>query len=272
MLRSLWTGASGMIAQQENVDTIANNLANVNTTGYKKEKTEFKSLLYQSIQKHSTDSDGNLKPVGVQVGLGVRSSAITSQFKQGPFLESNGAFDFAIEGEGMFRVQMSDGSIGYTRNGNFKLSVGANGMTLCSSEGYPVLDVEGNPIEFTDPDFDANKLSFDQYGNLMYKDDRNNYQLMGIRISLAQFNNPAGLTKVGDSLFIQSAASGEPRIETVDGGIKVSKIVKGYLEGSNVQAVDEMVDLIVAQRAYEMNSKIITASDEMLQQANSLRR
>ena len=271
MMRSLWTGASGMIAQQQNVDTIANNLANINTTGYKKEKTEFKSLLYQSIQRTSTDSNGALKPVGVQVGLGVRSSAITSQFTQGSFYESAGAYDFAIEGKGFFRVQMPNGETAYTRNGNLKMSVNDNGgLTLCTSEGFPILDVEGNPIQF-DGQTDLNKVSFDIYGNVMYRDANNNAQYTGIRIGLAQFNNPAGLNKIGSSLFQETIASGEPRIETVDGDLTISKIVHGYLEGSNVQAVDEMVDLIVAQRAYEMNSKIITTSDEMLKQANQLR-
>lgn len=261
-----------MIAQQENVDTIANNLANINTTGYKKEKTEFKSLLYQSIQRTSTDSTGAMKPVGVQVGLGVRSSAVTSQFTNGSFYESSGAYDFAIEGEGFFRVMTQNGDIAYTRNGNFKVSMNEQGgMTLCSSEGFPVLDVLGNPITFA-PGTDMARVSFDLYGNVMYRDDQGNAQLTGVRIGLAQFNNPAGLNKIGNSLFTETEASGAPRIESIDPNIKISKIVNGYLEGSNVQAVDEMVDLIVAQRAYEMNSKIITASDEMLGQANNLRR
>ena len=126
MVRSLWTGASGMIAQQTNVDTIANNLANINTTGYKKEAAEFKSLLYQTIQEVSTDSNGKEKPVGVQVGLGVRNSAITSQFTQGAINETGGTWDFAIAGEGFFAVQMEDGSTGYTRSGNFQMSIGTD--------------------------------------------------------------------------------------------------------------------------------------------------
>lgn len=270
MMRSLWTAATGMIAQQTNVDTISNNLANINTTGYKKETAEFKSLLYQTIRGDSYDSDGNPKPVGVQIGLGVRNDAITGEFDQGAFTESSGPFDFAIEGSGFFRIQMPDGSIGYTRNGNFNLSVGFGGLVLCTSEGYPVLDTSGSPIVF-DENIDTTKLSFDYYGNIAYQDENNNAVYMGIRISLAQFNNPAGLTRYSNSIFKQSPASGEPRIEGEDAGIEESKIVNGYLEASNVQAVDEMVDLIVAQRAYEMNSKAINASDEMLQQANNLR-
>lgn len=273
MMRSLWTAATGMIAQQTNVDTISNNLANINTTGYKKETAEFKSLLYQTIRGDSYDTEGNPKPVGVQIGLGVRNDAISGEFDQGAFQESSGPFDFAIEGVGwvgFFRIQMPDGTIGYTRNGNFNVSMGNGGLTLCTSEGYPVLDTTGAPITF-DADTDTSKLQFDDYGNILYTDDTNNTYELGIRISCAQFNNPAGLTRLSNSIFKESPASGEPRIETVDAGIRVSKIVNGYLEASNVQAVDEMVDLIIAQRAYEMNSKAITASDEMLQQANNLR-
>lgn len=270
MMRSLWTAATGMIAQQTNVDTISNNLANINTTGYKKETAEFKSLLYQTIRGDSYDTEGAAKPIGVQIGLGVRNDAISGEFEQGPFTESSAPFDFAIEGDGFFRVQRPDGSIAYTRNGNFNVSIGNGNLVLCTSEGYPVLDVAGNPITF-ESTIDTNKLAFDNYGNILYTDETNNTFYLGIRISCAQFNNPAGLTRLSGSLFAESPASGEPRIETVDTGIDESKIVNGYLEASNVQAVDEMVDLIVAQRAYEMNSKAITASDEMLQQANNLR-
>ena len=146
MVRSLWTGASGMIAQQSNVDTIANNLANINTTGYKKETMEFKSLLYQTIQQESTDNEGEPKPVGVQVGLGVRSSAITSQFTQGAFAETGNQWDFAISGDGFFAIGLEDGNWGYTRAGSFQMSMGPEGLTLCNSSGQPVLDINGAPI------------------------------------------------------------------------------------------------------------------------------
>lgn len=271
MMRSLWTAASGMIAQQNNVDTISNNLANVNTSGYKKETVEFKSLLYQTIQNTSTDSSGELKPVGVQVGLGVRNSAITSQFTQGNLLETGNDYDFAIEGKGFFMIQQADGSVAYTRNGNFSLSTGIGGTTLATSTGKPVLDSNGNPIVL-DARYDTSKITIDNNGNLSYPDEANNTQSIGIQIGLAQFNNPAGLEKMSESMYKETLASGEARLETYDEGISKSKIHQKYIEGSNVQAVDEMVNLIVAQRAYEMNSKTITASDEMLSQANNLRR
>ena len=268
MMRSLWTAASGMIAQQTNLDTISNNLSNINTTGYKTEAVNFKSLLYQTMQRNSYDSTGEPKPVGAQVGLGVRPAAIVSDFTQGALLESSGAFDYAIQGEGFFQVRLDDGSIGYTRNGSFNVSITDNGMALTDSNGYPVLDTNGNPITFAG-DIDSSKLSVDQYGNFMYPDATGNAQLMRIQIGLATFPNPAGLERTSDTIMKESPASGAPRTSTADQ--LGSKIVSGRLEGSNVQAVDEMVNMIVAQRAYEMNSKAITASDEMLQQANNLR-
>jgi flagellar basal-body rod protein FlgG len=271
MIRSLWTAASGMQTQQTNVDTISNNLANINTTGFKKESAQFKSLLYQTIQEKSTDSNGDAKPVGIQVGLGVRNSAILSQYTQGTMLETNNDFDFAIQGNGFFQVQTTDGSVGYTRNGSFGLSIGINGTTLATADGLAVLDTKGAPIVI-DPKYDTSLVGFDETGNLTYPDATGNPQPMGIQIGLAQFNNPAGLEKMSGSILKETAASGAPRFETTDANLKDSKIKQGYLEGSNVQAVTEMVDLIVAQRAYEMNSKAITAADEMLQQANNLRR
>lgn len=270
-MRSLWTAASGMTAQQLSIDTISNNLANVNTTGYKKETTEFKSLLYQTLQEQSTDSDGNPKPVGVQVGLGVRNSAITSQFTQGTLTETGNQFDFAIEGEGFFMVQLPDGTTGYTRNGSFQMAIGTDGLTLATSEGYPVLDSTGNPIVL-DSNLSASNLTFDQSGNLMYPDDQNVAQPIGIQIGLANFNNPAGLEKMSSSVLKETAASGEPRIQGTDANASLGKIHNKYLESSNVEAIDEMVSLIVTQRAYELSSKAITASDEMLQQANNLKR
>ena len=268
MMRSLWTAASGMIAQQTNLDTISNNLSNINTTGYKTEAVNFKSLLYQTIQGKSYDSTGEPKPVGAQVGLGVRPAAIVSDFHQGPLLASNGSLDYAIRGEGFFQVRLNDGSIGYTRNGNFNVSVTGDGMALTDSNGYPVIAANGQPITFP-AEIDASKLSVDQYGNFMYPDATGNAQQMGIQIGLARFPNPAGLDRTMDTIMKESPASGAVITSTADQ--LGSQIVSGRLEGSNVQAVDEMVNMIVAQRAYEMNSKAITASDEMLQQANNLR-
>lgn len=268
MMRSLWTAATGMIAQQTNLDTIANNLSNINSTGYKTEAVNFKSLIYQTLQRKSYDSTGQPKPVGAQVGLGVRPAAIVSDFTQGPLLESSGAYDYAIQGEGFFMIRLNDGTTGYTRNGNFNVSVTDNGLALTDSNGNPVLDTTNKEITF-EANIDPSRLSVDQFGNFMYKDDTGNPQLMGIQIGLGFFPNPAGLERVSDTMMKESPASGTPTTYTADQ--LNAKIVSGRLEGSNVQAADEMVNMIIAQRAYEMNSKAITASDEMLQQANNLR-
>lgn len=268
MMRALWTGATGMIAQQANVDTISNNLANVNTTGYKTATAEFKSLLYQTVQATSTNSEGKFKPVGVQVGLGVRNSAISTKFSQGSLLETGGSFDFAIEGEGFFMVQMDDGSTAYTRDGNLVMAIGNDGYSLTNSAGNPILDTNLNPIVLS-TDYAIEDISVDRFGNFMVKEADGNAHGIGIQLGIALFNNPGGLNKIGGSNYAETGASGEARITTA--GAVGTKIVNGYLEGSNVQVVDEMVNLIVAQRAYEFNSKVINASDEMLQQANNLR-
>lgn len=271
MVRSLWSAATGMIAQQTNVDTISNNLANVNTTGYKTEVAEFKSLLYQTLQTKSTTANNQQKPVNAQVGLGVRNSSITSIFRQGSFYESSSPSAFAIDGKGFFAVRGADGSTYYTRNGNFNWSMGANGLTLTNSEGYPVLDTNGRGIVLSGQ-YTSSKITISDDGTIFYPDATGNPRSLGVRIGVYQFQNPAGLEKNGNSRFSPTAASGAAINEATNANVKRSKVVQGYLEGSNVQVVDEMVNLIVAQRAYEMNSKAIQASDEMLQQANGLRR
>ncbi|MBO7335640.1 MAG: flagellar hook-basal body protein [Lachnospiraceae bacterium] len=270
MLRSLWTGASGMIAQQTAVDTISNNLSNINTTGYKKETNEFKTLLYSKLQRKTLDNENNPKPVIGQVGSGVRLASVTSRFVQGALTRTENTFDFALEGEGFFQVQTSDGSVAYTRAGNFNVSIDNNGLALCNSDGYQVLSSTGEPIVF-DRDIVTSNLIIDSYGKISYREKDETITDLGIQIGLVQFNNPSGLLKISGSLLQESEASGAPRSETEDDALKPTKVYSGYLEASNVQAVDEMVNLIVAQRAYEMNSKIINASDEMLQQANNLR-
>ncbi len=271
MVRSLWTAASGMKSQQINVDTIANNLSNVNTTGYKSEVNEFKTLLYQTIQTETTSANGETKPTSAQVGMGVRNASINTIFTQGPLLASSSSTAFAIEGEGFFSVKGLDGGTYYTRNGNFVLSQGVDGLTLATTDGLPVLDVNGNTISF-DEEIVASKLTVTGDGTFCYPDEANNPQSLGITIGLFQFNNPGGLEKARNSMYKVTAASGDALNEATNDNLKRSNVVQGYLEGSNVQVVDEMVNLITAQRAYELNSKAITASDEMMQQANQLRR
>ena len=252
MVRSLWTAATGMIAQQTNLDTIANNLANVNTQGYKTQVNEFKTLLYQTLQTKT-------------------NSAISTIFKQGNALASESDTAFMIDGKGFFALRGEDGNTYYTRNGNFQFTLAANGNMLASSDGLPVLDTNGQPIILNNT-YVLSQLSITSDGQLCYPDAANKPQPIGITIGLYQFNNPNGLDRMADTMYAQSAASGQPINEATNPGVEKSKVIQGYIEGSNVQVVDEMVNMIVAQRAYELNSKAITASDEMLQQANNLRR
>lgn len=272
MVRSLWSGATGMNAQQTNVDTIANNLANVNSVGYKAQVAQFKSLLYQNLQSVTTTANGDPKPTTSQVGLGVRTASINQIFTQGSLLDSASDTAFAIEGDGFFALRGDDGQIFYTRNGDFTWAIGTNNrMTLTNADGLPVLDTEGRAI-VTDAGYIASNLSITEDGQICYPDARNNPQPIGIQIGTFQFNNPGGLRREGDTLFSVTDASGRALNETTEPDINRSRIVQGYLEGSNVQVANEMVNLIVAQRAYEMNSKSITTSDSMLEVANNLKR
>lgn len=271
MVRSLWSAASGMKGQQTVVDTIANNLANVNTTAYKTEVNEFKSLLYQTLQTNTTTANGIQKPVGAQVGLGVRNVAIVSQHKQGAMLDVESDSAFAINGEGFFAVRGDNNETFYTRNGNFIYAIGNGNLTLTDTDGRPILNSAGNPIEFPN-DYITSKIQVTDTGQFMYPDANNNLQYTGQTLGMYQFQNPSGLTKLGESLYEATAASGVAMNEANNANLTKSVIRQGYLEGSNVQVADEMVNLIVAQRAYEMNTKAIQTSDEMLQQANQLKR
>ncbi len=272
MVRALWTAASGMIGQQNNVDTIANNIANVNTTAYKTEVNEFKSLLYQTLQTRTTSANGEQKPVGAQVGLGVRNAAIVSQFTQGALLDSESDTAFAINGEGFFAVK-GDNDTYYTRNGNFLFAIGVNNtMTLTNTDGLPVLNTAGNPITIP-ANYISSRVEVDGTGQLWYPDANNNLQkIQGMQIGMYQFQNASGLEKKGDTLYQITQASGPALNEATNANLKKSEIRQGYLEGSNVQIADEMVNLIIAQRAYEMNSKAVQAADTMMQEANELRR
>lgn len=271
MVRSLWSAATGMQAQQIQVDTIANNISNINTTGYKTNQNEFKSLLYQELQTKSTSANGDDKPIASQVGLGVRAASITTMFTQGAFFESTDNFDFAISGDGFFAVKGNDGKTYYTRNGNFQLSIGTNGLTLTNTDGEPVLDTKGQPITFP-KDISSSEITVSSEGEFFSLDEKGNPKSLNKTIGLYQFNNPSGLEKHDSSLYEVTAASGNAINESTATNIQKSTIAQGYLEGSNVQLADEMVNLIVAQRAYEANSKAITTTDEMMGQANQLKR
>ena len=271
MVRSLWTGATGMRAQQINMDTIANNLANVNTTGYKTQTNEFRSLLYQTIQTETTSANGETKPGSAQVGLGVRNASINTNFSQGALLASESDTSFAIDGKGFFAVQGGDGNTYYTRNGTFLWSLATSGNMLCDSDGNPVLDTTGKAIILNDS-YVTSQITVTQDGEVCYPDEKNNPQPLGIKIGLWQFSNPNGLKREGEGLFSQTAASGEALNEATNNALQKSGVIQGYLEGSNVAIVDEMVNMITTQRAYEFNSKIITTTDTMLDEANNLRR
>ena len=271
MMRALYTAASGMKASQTNVDTIANNLANVNTNGYKTTRTEFKSLLYQTLQTKTTSANGEEKPIGAQVGLGTRVASTTSMYTQGALTASESATDFALEGDGFFSVRGADGEVYYTRNGNFTWALDAAGNTMLTDvEGCPVLDREGNAI-YVPEGVSSESMVFEQTGEIAYKTEEGNVVYLDQAFGIYQFMNPSGLEKLSFSRLQQSDASG-PAILEGQNGTTASKVCQYYLEGSNVQVADEMVNMIIAQRAYEMNSKAITTADEMMGQANNLKR
>ncbi|TYP58805.1 flagellar basal-body rod protein FlgG [Thermosediminibacter litoriperuensis] len=268
MMRALWSAGSGMLAQQLNVDVISNNLANVNTTGYKKSRVEFKDLLYETLRRPDVYQPGQGNPVGLQVGHGVRPSSTTRFFTQGNLQQTGNTFDLAIEGEGFFVVERPDGSRAFTRDGSFKLSIDGSDRYLVTSEGYYVLSTDEDYISIPE---DLTDINISAGGTITGRDRDGNIQEIGT-IALATFLNPEGLLAVGNNLFEQTAASGEYRLKQDPGEPGFGTVLQGFLEMSNVQVVEEMVNLIVAQRAYEINTKAIQTSDEMLGEANNLRR
>ncbi len=264
MMRALWTASTGMQAQQFNLDTISNKLANVNTTGFKKNKVEFSDLLYETLQKGAArDVDG--KPVNIQVGHGVRFSSTSKIFTPGNMEQTSNPLDVAIDGNGFFKVLDEKGGPLYTKDGGFKLSLNGEIANLVTAEGYVIQGSEG-PIEFPS---DAQDINIASTGLVTYKDITGTVSEAG-RIALFKFTNPSGLMAVGQNLFSESPVSGSAADSLGDG--TGGKLLQGYLEMSNVQVVEEMIKLIQAQRAYEINSKSIQTADEMLSTINNLRR
>jgi len=264
MMRSLWTAASGMTTQQSNMDVIANNLANVNTTGNKKQRAEFQDLLYQTLRSAGTTSGADTQyPAGLQIGLGSRLSATNRIFTEGNLQTTNNPTDVAIQGEGFFRIEMPDGTIAYTRDGAFKLD---STRRLVTSDGYPLAD--GITINETAP---SDTITIASDGQVTCVPSGGTAREDSGTITLARFVNPAGLTAIGKNLFLASDASGDP-IEGTPGEDGAGTLAQNELEMSNVQVVEEMVNMIIAQRAYESNSKAITTSDSMLEVANGLKR
>lgn len=264
MVRSLWTGASGMIGQQANIDTISNNLANVNTSGYKKVRADFEDLLYQTVKTAGTPAtEDTVVPVGIQMGHGVKVAATQRMFGQGSLQNTENVYDMAIQGEGFFRIQMYDGSSAYTRDGAFK--VDSDGR-LVTSNGYWVLP------EITMPEnFLPQTIAVTQNGRVTVKIPNTDEPVQVGQLELYRFPNPVGLSAVGENLFKVTNASGDP-IPGRPGYEGMGTIVHKFLEMSNVSVVREMVDLIVAQRAYEFNSRTIQTSDNMLGTATGLKR
>lgn len=264
MMRSLWSAASGMKAQQQQMDVVAHNIANVNTTGDKRVRAEFQDLVYQTLRQAGADSgDGTTYPTSMQIGLGTRLAATNRIFTQGAIHTTENPTDVAIQGEGFFRITLPDGTEAYTRDGSFKLD--ANGDML-TADGYLLAD--GININPNAPS-DSIVISSDGYVSYTVAGENNSTQAG--QINLVRFVNPAGLTAIGRNLFLQTGASGEP-IQSVPGTDGAGTLLQCTLEMSNVQIVDEMVDMIVSQRAYESNSKAVITSDSMLEIANGLKR
>jgi flagellar basal-body rod protein FlgG len=259
-----------MTTQQLNVDNIANNLANVNTYGYKKERMEFKTLLYETMKRATLDPANQTgQPVNLQVGHGVRPIAVSRIMTMGSLQRTDNPQDFAIEGEGYFAVRRGDETL-YTRDGSFKLSPMDEGLMLVTSDGYPVLGTDDGPILF-DHNVIFSDVSIDDFG-MMYYIVNNTVEPLDMQIMLVQFPNAQGLEAVGSNFLRETTASGEPLMEAEGEVNRLSRLMQGVLEMSNVQVADEMVNLIVAQRAYDLNSKAISTSDDMLNTANNLKR
>ncbi|MDX9820528.1 MAG: flagellar basal-body rod protein FlgG [Syntrophales bacterium] len=260
MIRSLYTAATGMVAQQLDQDVVANNLANVNTPGFKKSRADFQDLMYQITAKSGAEtSGGNQIPAGIEIGMGVKPVATQKIFTQGDYQQTGNTFDWAIEGDGFFQFD-DNGKTLYSRAGSLKLNKDG---AVCNSEGLklvPNITVPANATVFT----------IDSGGTWSATDNAGNPLATG-RVELAKFMNPAGLTSMGRNLYDKTQASGDPVLAnpSVDG---MGTITQRYLEMSNVSVIEEMVKMIVGQRAYEINSKAIQTADSMLQLINNLKR
>ncbi len=262
MLRSLWTAASGMQAQALSIDVLSNNLANVNTTGFKRGRADFQDLLYETLRLAGSSSSASTQvPTGIQLGHGTRTAAIQKIFMQGDYQATQNELDMAIEGDGFFQITQPDGEIAYTRAGAFKLD--SEGR-IVTSDGYSMSPAISIPS-------DATSISIGMDGTVsVLQPGQATPNEIGT-IELGNFINPAGLNSIGRNLYLPTAASGDVITGTA-GEDGLGTLAQGFLEMSNVNVVEEMVNMITAQRAYEINSKAIQASDEMLQLANNIKR
>ena len=261
-MQALRIAATGMAAQETNVEVISNNIANMRTTGFKKYRAEFQDLLYQSLRREgtSTSTAGTMVPTGVQVGMGVQTAATSRIMSQGSVSITEKELDVAIRGEGFFEIELPDGRTAYTRDGTFERDAEGRIVTV---DGFVVQP------EMTIPD-EARSVTINNEGTveIILEDDANPIELG--RLTLTRFVNKGGLLPIGENLFVETAASGNPQVgNPADEGF--GSLLQGYLEESNVDAVTEISDLIAAQRAYEMNSRVISAADEMMASVSNLR-
>jgi flagellar basal-body rod protein FlgG len=262
MIRALWTAASGMQSQQINIDVIANNLANVNTTGFKKSRPDFQDLMYQNLKSVGSPSTNSTEvPSGIQIGLGSKAAAVTKVFTAGNITQSGNDLDVAIEGDGFFQIIMPDGGTAYTRDGAFKKD--SQGRVV-NSDGYPLSPEMVIPSN-------ASKVSIGNDGTVTVLQAGQTTPTTVGTIQLATFSNPAGLSSMGHNLYQQTDASGTANTGTA-GQNGIGSLSQGFLEMSNVSVMEEMVNMIISQRAYETNTKAVQAADEMLQQTNNIKR
>ncbi|MCZ2079224.1 MAG: flagellar basal-body rod protein FlgG [Bryobacteraceae bacterium] len=263
MIRALYSAGSGMQAQQMNVDNIAHNLANANTVGFKMRRTQFQDLLYQSfVQPGAAAGSQTVIPSGLQLGLGTKPIANEIIFSQGDFSQTNNPLDLVIQGRGFFQVRLPSGELAYSRAGNFHLDRDGN-----------VVTANGDPLEpqITIPP-EAQSITIAADGTVSYTQPGQTSSQLAGQIQLANFANPAGLNSLGGNLYAQTDASGEPTVGNPGGQEGIGSLLQGYVEQSNVSVVEEFINMIVSQRAYEANSKVVRAADEMYQQVNNMAR
>jgi len=262
-MRALHTAATGMMAQELNVQVISNNIANMRTTGYKRQRAEFQDLLYEHVRRIGTQTSdqGNILPVGVDLGSGVKTVGTPRVMTQGTLLPTGKDFDVAIRGEGFFKIQLPDGTFAYTRDGSFEMDAQGRIVTAQGNVVQPGITLPPN----------ASSISINQQGQVSVVVPGSTTPTILGQFSLARFINKAGLQPIGDSLFVETPASGSPQ-DGVPGTDGMGDLQQGNLEQANVEAVTEISDLIAAQRAYEMNAKVITATDQMLAATSNLMR
>ena len=260
MIRALYTAASGMNAQQTNIDNVAHNLANVNTTGFKKSRVEFEDLVYQEVRAAGSSASSTTEaPVGLEIGLGTRAVATARNFSAGNLRATSNPLDLAIQGDGFFQVSLPDGTVGYSRAGTFHLD--AQGL-MVTNEGYAI-----QPNITVPPNATSVSVSRDGIVSASIAGQSATQQLGTLEI--AKFSNAAGLRPLGGNLFASTTASGEPETGS-PGTDSRGTLVQGFVEDSNVSVVEEMVNMIIGQRAYEANSRVVKAADDMMSQVNTL--